>query len=49
MLFTNGNVFPPPKELFHSDKDEKDAQGALITAASFFSKSSVCVFSAFAL
>ena len=41
MLFTNGNVFSPSKELFHSDKDEKDAQSALIMAASFLSKSSV--------
>ena len=37
MLFTNGTVSPPP----HSDKNEKDAQSALITAVSFFSMSRV--------
>ena len=30
-----------PKELFNSDKNDKDAQNALITVTSFFSKSRV--------
>ena len=41
MLFTNETVSSPPKELFHSNKNEKDAQSALFTAASFFSQSRV--------
>ena len=36
MLFTNGTASSSLKELFHSDKNEKNAQSAVITDAAFF-------------